>query len=223
MSRTLIVSGGRIEKDFALSFLEKRSYQQIIAVDGGLRLLHEMGIMPTDVVGDFDTIEPEVLAQYEAREEIRIRRFNPQKDDTDSEIAVRMAIEAGSKEIDILGASGSRLDHTIGNIRLLGLIHQAGRESFKREAFIYDRNNRIRLVERECVIKREEAYGKYVSLLPFTQIVTGITLEGFKYPLKDYTMELFQSPTLGISNKISGTEGRICCQEGVLLVIESRD
>lgn len=223
MKETLIISGGRIEKDFALSFLEKRSYQQIIAVDGGLRLLHELDVTPTDIVGDFDTIEPEVLLQYEARNEVHIRRFHPQKDDTDSEIAVKMAIESQSEKIDILGATGSRLDHTIGNIRLLGLIHCAGQKGFPREAFLYDENNRIRLVDKECVIQKNEMYGRYVSLLPFTQRVTGITLEGFQYPLKEYTMELFQSPTLGISNEIVREEGRIRCREGILLVIESRD
>ncbi len=221
--RTLIVSGGRIDRDFALSFLNGRTYDNIIAVDGGLMILHELGWMPTDIVGDFDTVEPELLALYEDRKEVRIRRFNPQKDDTDSEIAVNMAVEYGSRQVDILGASGSRLDHTLGNIRLLGLIYQAGKDSFPREAYVYDSHNRIRLVDRECVISKGEAYGKYISLLPFTQTVKGITLEGFQYPLKDHTMELFQTPTLGISNEIIAAEGKIFCREGVLLVIEARD
>lgn len=221
--RTLIISGGRIDKDFALSFLQERVYDRIIAVDGGLRFLHETGLSPTDIVGDFDTVEPQLLALYENREDIMIRRYCPQKDDTDSEIAVNMAVDYGSSHIDILGASGSRLDHTLGNIRLLGLIHQAGKSSFWREAYIYDRNNRIRLTEGECVIKKEEVYGKYVSLLPFTQTVTGITLEGFRYPLNNYTMDIFRTPTLGISNEIAGAEGKIICREGVLLVIESND
>lgn len=222
-SRTLIISGGRTDKDFALSFLCGRQYERIIAVDGGLKVLHELNLMPTDIVGDFDTVEPELLMQYENNENIEIRRFNPQKDDTDSEIAVNMAIDYGSSRIDILGASGSRLDHTIGNIRLLGLIHQAGKNSFFREAYIYDRNNRVRLIEKECVIKKEEAYGTYISLLPFTQTVTGITLEGFKYPLHHHTMDIFRAPTLGVSNELTASEGKITCREGVLLVIESKD
>lgn len=216
--RTLIVSGGRIDRDFALSFLKGRTYEKVIAVDGGLMALHELGLTPTDIVGDFDTVEPELLSCYMSREDVRIRRYNPHKDDSDSEIAVNMAIAYGSSHVDLLGASGSRLDHTLGNIRLLGLIYQAGRE-----AYLYDRNNRIRLVDGECVIRRDEACGKYISLLPFTQTVRGITLEGFEYPLKDAVMELFQTPTLGISNEITAEEGRILCREGVLLVIESRD
>lgn len=222
-SRTLILSGGRIDKDFALPFLKKRVYEKIIAVDGGLRFLHEVGLHPTDIAGDFDTIDPRVLALYENREDVRIHRFNPQKDDTDSEIAVRLALEYESTYIDMLGAVGSRLDHTLGNIRLLGLIHQAGKSSFPREAYIYNRNNRVRLVEKECVLKKEETFGKYVSLLPFTQTVTGITLEGFLYPLREHTMDIFHTPTLGISNEIVEAEARITCREGVLLVIEAMD
>lgn len=223
---TLIISGGRIDKDFALSFLENKSYHKIIAVDGGLSFLQEIGLLPTDIVGDFDTVDEALLAGYENREDIIIRRFQPGKDDTDSEIAVKLALEYGSTQIDILGASGTRLDHTIGNIRLLGLVHQAGSEADGGQipkAYIYDKNNRVRLVEKECVIRKEEAYGKYVSLLPFTQRVEGITLTGFKYPLENHTMDIMKAPTLGISNEISKTEGRITTQSGILLVIESKD
>ena len=219
--RTLVMAGGKMEEDFALSFLDGKSYDTIIAVDGGLACLRELGIMPTDIVGDFDTIDGALLAEYERDPAIRIRRFQPEKDDTDSEIAINMAIEYKSTQIDILGGTGGRLDHTIGNIRLLRLMYSASKDSIK--AFLYDRYNRLRLVDRECVIKKNEAYGKYVSVFPYTQIAKGITLEGFRYPLKEHTMDLFLTPTLGISNEIVGKEGRILCREGVLLVVESRD
>ncbi len=219
--KTLVMAGGRMEVDFALSFLTGRSYDKIIAVDGGLASLCEMGVMPTDIVGDFDTVDQELLARYERNPNVRIRRFQPEKDDTDSEIAVNMAIVYGSAQIDILGGTGGRLDHTIGNIRLLGLIYSASKGASK--AFLYDRCNRLRLVDKECVIRREEAYGKYISLFPYTQIAEGITLEGFQYPLKEHTMELYKTPTLGISNELAGEEGRILCRNGVLLMVESRD
>lgn len=227
---TLIISGGRIDKDFALSFLENKKYEKIIAVDGGLAFTQEIGLMPTDIVGDFDTVDEEILTAYEHQEGVSIRRFQPEKDDTDSEIAVKLALEYGSTQIDILGASGTRLDHTIGNIRLLGLIHQASGKVCDRQlcdepicAYIYDKNNRVRLVEKECVIRKTEAYGKYVSILPFTQRVEGITLRGFKYPLENHTMDILEAPTLGISNEIVGEEGCITAKAGILLVIESSD
>lgn len=221
----LILSGGRIEEDFALSFLESRSYQKIIAVDGGLEFLDRIGLLPTDIVGDFDTVEKGLLEKYEGLENISVHRFPPEKDDTDSEIAVKLALEYGGAQIDILGASGTRLDHTLGNIRLLGLIHRygsmPGRKTVK--AYLYDKNNRVRLVEGECVIRREEAYGSYISLLPFTQRVEGITLSGFRYPLTDAAMDVLETPTLGISNEIAGEQGKIFARKGLLLVIEAKD
>lgn len=227
---TLIISGGRIDKDFALSFLENKKYEKIIAVDGGLSFLQEIGLIPTDIVGDFDTVDKELLVTYEHQKDVLISRFQPEKDDTDSEIAVKLALEYGSTQIDILGASGTRLDHTIGNIRLLGLIHQSCKKTCNEQvygepvhAYIYDKNNRIRLVEKECVIRKAETYGKYVSILPFTQRVEGITLTGFKYPLENHMMDILETPTLGISNEIIGEEGRITTQMGILLVIESDD
>ncbi len=219
--KTLVMAGGRMEEDFALSFLADKRYDKIIAVDGGLAFLHKLGVMPTDIVGDFDTVDQELLAAYERNADVRIRKFQPQKDDTDSEIAVNMAVAYGSSQIDILGGTGGRLDHTIGNIRLLGLIHAVSKGTIK--AFLYDRYNRLRLMEKECVIRKEEAYGKYISLFPYTQRAEDITLEGFQYPLKEHTMDLFQTPTLGISNELVGEFGRILCQKGVLLVVESRD
>ena len=221
--KTLIVAGGRMERDFALSFLcaGAQSYDYIIAVDGGLCALYELNITPTDIVGDFDTVEPELLSRYADSKRVRIHRYNPQKDNTDSEIAVEMAVGYGSGRIDILGGTGGRLDHTIGNVRLLGLIYRAARGACR--AFLYDSNNRARLVDGECIITKEEEYGKYISVLLYTQLADGITLEGFKYPLRDHTMDLFQTPTLGISNEITGQHGRIRVKKGVLLVIESKD
>lgn len=236
--KTLIVAGGRMERDFALSFLcngaQKEectgisgeifghsSYDYMIAVDGGLRMLHELNLTPTDIVGDFDTVEPDLLSRYADGGKVRIHRYNPQKDNADSEIAVELAVKYGSSQIDILGGTGGRLDHTIGNLRLLGLIYRAAHGACR--AFLYDSNNRVRLVDGECVIKKGEAYGKYISVLPYTQLAEGITLEGFHYPLRNHTMELFQTPTLGISNEITGQQGRILVKKGVLLVIESKD
>lgn len=221
---TLIVSGGRIDHDFALLFLKTRSYQRVIAVDGGLSFCAKAGVIPTDIVGDFDTVDAGLLAEYERRGEAVIRKYMPEKDDTDSEIAVKLALEYGSTQIDLIGASGTRLDHTIGNIRLLGMLHREAQKAGQRiAAAIYDENNRIRLVEGELVLEKGEAYGRYVSLLPFTQRAEGITLTGFRYPLKNHTMDMFEAPTLGISNEIVAEQGKITVKSGILLLIESRD
>ena len=122
----IIISGGAIDRDFALQQLEQLNPEIIIGVDKGLAFLHEEQIMPTHIVGDFDSVEPEIIEFYKEHTQVPIRQFDPVKDATDTEIAVRLAIELGVKELWILGATGSRLDHVWGNVQTLAVAHEAG-------------------------------------------------------------------------------------------------
>ena len=214
--KTVIISGGRIERDFALSFLKNEVFDQIIAVDNGLKFLYENQIRPTWIVGDFDTAAPELVEYYQRQTDIPIRRFNPVKDSTDSQIAIELALELGSSEITILGGTGTRLDHVLGNIQSLMLARKKGVS-----CIILDAYNRIRLMDGVVHLKKSEQYGKYVSILAFGGAAEGITLEGFYYPLRDYTMKA--GSALGISNEIVEEEAKISFRTGTLLVIESRD
>lgn len=216
--RTVIVSGGNIDSDFALSFFKKQTFDSIIGVDNGLCFLYENGILPTHIVGDFDTAKPELVDYYRARPEIDIRTFNPVKDSTDTEIAIRRALELGSSSIVILGGTGSRLDHVLGNIQSLMLANETGVP-----CEILDAHNRIRLLSESITLKKEEQYGTYVSLLPLTSVVEGVDLIGFKYPLRNHTFTSTGSASLGVSNEITAAEGQIRLCSGVLILIESRD
>ena len=167
------------------------------------------------MIGDFDSACEEELFFFEHQEGIAWIRLNPHKDDTDTEAAVRWAISNGYEEIHVLGGTGSRLDHTMGNIGLLGIGLKEGVR-----ILMVDPYNRIRMIKDPCSILKEEQYGKYVSLIPVTGKVTGITLTGMKYPLTDYTMKAYGS--IGISNEIVDTEGKICFTDGVLLVFETK-
>ena len=79
---TLIISGGTIDTDFALDLLKKEKYDHIIGVDGALKFCKEQNIVPTRIVGDFDTLDPEILTWYQTNTQIEIRQFNPVKDAT---------------------------------------------------------------------------------------------------------------------------------------------
>lgn len=125
-------------------------------------------------------------------------------------------MEQGCKKIHILGATGSRMDHVLGNIHLLGMAMEHGVE-----ALMVDANNRIRMVNQGLALRKEEQYGNYVSLLPFTPQVTGLTLKGFKYQVEDFTLKCCHS--LGVSNEIAAEQAEIAFQEGTLVVVESRD
>lgn len=216
--RTVIISGGRIECDFALSFLENETFEQFIAVDNGLRFCYDNQIKPTWIVGDFDTAAPELVEYYQTQTDIPIRRFNPVKDSTDSQIAIELALELGSSEITLLGGTGTRMDHVLGNIQSLMLAKKKGVS-----CVILDEYNRIQLIDGETRLKKSEQYGKYVSLLPLTTEVTGVDLTGFKFNLTGHTFTSTGSAGLGVSNEIIEDTAEIRVKSGIFVLIESRD
>ncbi|MDO4475664.1 MAG: thiamine diphosphokinase [Lachnospiraceae bacterium] len=214
--KAVIISGGRIDRDFALRCLREEKESQIIAADRGLVFCRENGIRVDCIVGDFDSAGAQILEEYEQDEQVLIRRFQPEKDWTDTQIAVSLAAQRGCRDITILGGTGTRLDHVLGNIQVLNLLMQQGIE-----ARILDPYNRIRLIDGPLTLKKSEQWGSYVSLLSYDGPVRGLTLTGFKYGLEDFTLDCVGS--LGISNEIEQEEAKIRFEEGILLVIESSD
>ncbi len=217
---TWIFAGGEISDGFVQMYMEKSRADWIVAVDGGLAAVNRLGISPTHIVGDFDTVNAELLEQYRADPKIVIRKFQPKKDLTDGQIAVELALELGSTRVVVFGATGKRLDHLLGNLDLLYLAERDGAC-----CEIVDACNRIRLLraKRHYRIEQKMQFGTYVSLLPFTDRVEGITLKGFLYPLVDFTMTRFKNPTLGISNEVVEESGDIWFSEGILICVESVD
>ncbi len=214
--KILIVSGGKIAEDFAKKWIEAYQPDYLIAADSGMEFLRHAGLMPDMIIGDFDSVSAETLAYFRAQEGICQKQLNPMKDDTDTEFAIHQAIALGAEEITLFGATGSRLDHVLGNVALLGIglkAHVAMQ--------IVDAHNRIRMVDKSVKLLKSEQFGSYVSLLPYAGDVEGVTLKGFLYPLEEYHMSCFSS--LGISNEIVGEEAEVLLREGILLVIESRD
>ncbi len=222
--RVLIISGGNIEDRFTIEWMKTHTYDYLMAADSGMDFLHRNGIIPDVLAGDFDSAGEAAYAFFGSRDnedtksdsKPEILRLNPHKDDTDTEFVVREAIRRGATDITVLGGTGTRLDHTLANIHLLGI----GLEEHV-QMRLTDSHNQIRMIEQELVISRQQQFGEYVSILPFGGTASGVTLEGFKYPLKDAILPINSS--LGISNEIIATEANIQVSEGRILVIESRD
>lgn len=218
MKSCMIISGGRLDFQFASEFIKKENPEILIAADKGLAFCKEKNILPTQIVGDFDSLGEQLLQEYEILG-VPIQKFRPEKDYTDTEIAVRLAMELGAKKITILGASGgNRLDHLFGNVMTMIIPQKEGID-----CFMVDAHNRMRILMKPLEIKKEEQYGKYISFVPLTTEVSGVTLTGFKYPLRDYCFNVRISASLGISNELAEDKGKVDFSEGILLMLECRD
>lgn len=213
----LIITGGTIDFGFAKRFLKNRTFDRVIAVDGGLAALHKLYLKPDAIVGDFDTVDPAVLEEYKrAGDSIDWEIHKPEKDETDTELALNTAIRLGCKKLVVLGATGGRMDHAIGNIHLLYACLKKGAK-----AAIADEKNWITVLDKGRTFRAEDVKGKYISFLPLTGEVKGITLTGFKYPL--FKKDIDVGTSLCISNELVGEEGTIDFDSGVLLCVESHD
>lgn len=210
--KIVVLSGGKAPS-YELIKEELNECNILISADSGTNILHKYEIKPNIILGDFDSIDKGILKQYE-NQNVTIEKFPEEKDFTDSYAALEKAIELGAKEIVFLGCTGSRIDHMLGNIGLLLRCLQLGIK-----CYIRDENNLMRLVDKPITI---EHFGySYFSLISYGGDVKGITIEGAKYPLKDYTLKLGES--LGVSNEIIEDKATIYFKEGLLLVIQSRD
>lgn len=214
--KILIAAGGSIRDDFAADYIKREKFDCFIAADSGMEFFYRMGIVPQYIVGDFDSVKQNILAYFRRQDEIRFIEFQPEKDETDTELALKLAISLAPDEICVIGATGSRIDHVLGNIQLLckPLENHI-------PCMLVDPTNRIRLAGRQLTMKKADQFGKYVSFLPLTTEAEGVTLRGFKYPLTEYCMTSDNS--LGVSNEITADVAEVTVQKGILIMIESRD
>ncbi len=185
-------------------------------MDSGLKAVKELGLVPDMVVGDFDSVDPVILEEFKRIPYIIWDVHDPEKNETDTELALRKAAASGCTRVVILGATGGRFDHMLANVFLLYTCLQRGMD-----ACIVDRQNKIYLIEEEHHFTKKEQWGKYISFLPLLGKIKGICLEGFSYPLTDYDLDVGSSRC--ISNELNGEEGTIRFREGIAICVESKD
>lgn len=214
-AKILIISGGNIDEAFLRKLLDINQYSEIIAADHGLIAGDHLNLPLDFIVGDFDSVPKEIVDKYQ-RNNVPIITFPVEKDKTDTELAIELAIEHQAKSIDIVGATGSRLDHTLANMNLLTIPLKKGIE-----AYIIDANNKFYLKKEIFAIQKNNQYGDYISFLPFHGDVKGLSLKGFKYPLDNVTLSAGES--ICISNELIVDTGEVCFTEGTLMVFESKD
>lgn len=213
---TVIVSGGMLEKAFTKKVLKHPEIEYIVGVDRGLEFLYQENICPDYIVGDFDSVSPAVFQYYEQEANVPVRRFNPVKDASDTEIALRLCLKLGKQKILLLGATGNRIDHVWANVQILKIGLDAGAD-----VRILDSHNQIRLLDQGITLSKQAAYGTYFSVFPLDGCVEQFHIEGAKYPLKDHTLTPYDS--LCVSNAFAEAKVRISFPEGRVILMETRD
>ena len=214
--RTVIVSGGMLEKDFVLPIIKSEDTEFVIGVDRGLKFLYDHEIKPDYIVGDFDSVPKGLVEYYREEADVPIREFNPVKDASDTEIALRLCLGLNRKQIWVLGGTGNRIDHLWANIQCLQIALEAGAD-----ARILDSHNQIRLLDKGITLKRDEAFGKYFSLFPMELPVDALTITGAKYPLKNHFLR--SDDSLCVSNEFEEDEVTISFSFGKVILMETRD
>lgn len=193
---------------------EITSYDYVIGVDRAAYWLLTHGVTPQLAIGDFDSTNPRELSRI--RKSVSDTRvYHPEKDFTDTELAVQVAIERHPSEIVILGGWGTRMDHTLATMSLLeqGLQHNIPM-SCRNET------NHIQLISRGRTIVKKRGGFTYISLLPYSATIT-VTLRGLKYQLTRSTIRRGQ--TVCISNEFLTDIATISVQAGTALLIQSKD
>lgn len=207
-----IIANGNITNDeFTKRIL--RDCEYIICADGGARHLLKIDIVPHLIVGDLDSMDA-YTKNYFMQKNVAFIKFPPKKDYTDTELAVEYALDKGANEITFMGVLGSRMDHSIANITLLLPLLYKGIKGK-----IVDEHNEMFIINKYEEVEGE--IGEFLSIIPLSEKVEGITLEGLEYPLKDCTIHMGQ--TIGISNRFISKKAKITIGRGNALLIKARD
>lgn len=213
--RYIIVSNGNIsDYSFYKGIFHDSDY--IICADGGAKHLIKMDITPHVIIGDLDSIDEEDKRIF-IEKSVEFHKFPSDKDASDTELALEFALSRNPSEVVFIGAIGSRMDHSIGNITLLKKLL----DNDIRGKLINENNEIYLLNNKNNEITLHGEKNNYLSIIPLSNVVKGINLSGFKFPLKDAEISLGSS--LGISNEFVSDVVKIEIKEGLLLVIKARD
>ena len=177
----------------------------VIAADAGYRICRRAGIVPDLLLGDFDSME-------QPADFSNVHRSPVEKDDTDTMLAVKTALEHDCNIIYIYGGTGGkRLDHTLANLQTLLFIRRRGARGY-----LYDNDFVWTVVENESLaIEKTVEWGLF-SAFCLGDRAEGIDEVGFQYPLKDAV--LTPEFPLGVSNHLLEPAATITVRKGALAV-----
>ena len=213
MKRAVIVSNGTInDYEYIKSFISDDDV--IICADGAVSHLKKMGLYPHVWIGDNDSCNMTEGEFSKWSKNSEVIKLNPVKDATDTESACDYVINHGFDSLIIIGALGSRFDHSFANVMLLVKLEKAGVK-----AKIINEKNIIYVAEKFNTIENGDF--ENVSLVPVTPVLEDVTIKGLYYELNNATLDMYSS--LGVSNKLVSPKGEITIKKGQALIILSKD
>jgi len=204
MKNCFIVGAGKCSSVYIPDSISK----YVIAADGGFEKLKIHGIEPDLVLGDFDSSA--FVPQFE-----NILTFPCEKDETDTAIALKKALEKGCERIFIYGGTGGREDHTFANIQLLSFAALNNANAY----LLYD--DMIATVIKNSSILFEKDEKGYISVFSLSEASDSVTIKGLKYTAEDVTLS--NMVALGVSNEFTGEPAEISVKNGSLLVMWQTD
>ena len=204
MSEFCLIISGAPECYFPVSFTKA---DFVIACDAGYIHAQRADIVPDVIIGDFDSYLGDLPGGVE------IIRTKPEKDDTDTMMALKLAIRRGYRRIMLVGALGGRVDHMLANISLIAFAATKGAD-----LQIVDGHHQIFAV-RDGRRRVPRSSWRNISVFAFDTECTGVTLRGMKYPLEGAV--LTNTFALGVSNEFTEDIAEISVESGILIVVLS--
>jgi thiamine pyrophosphokinase len=208
--RAVIVANGRLNHP-ELDRARLRPDDWILAADGGLHNALRLGLTPSVVIGDLDSIDPEALPALTASG-VTLVRHPQRKDETDLELALQYAVLQGAGEIIVLGALGDRWDQTLANALLLASPRWAATRTW-----LADGGQLLTVLHGGQSITLEAPAGTTLSLLPLAGDALGVRTRGLEYPLSGEALHF--AATRGISNTLLAPAATVGLERGLLLII----
>ncbi|MCR5203039.1 MAG: thiamine diphosphokinase [Lachnospiraceae bacterium] len=215
MKDILILSGGAYNLKFCSEYLKDKDFSYVICADRGLDAADSLGIKPDLIMGDFDSVNKGVLSKYK-KNGAKILSFPSEKDESDSELSFMEAVKLKPRSVTVLGATGKRMDHLLCNINTLNIFLEAGIK-----AYMVDEYSILSLIKGEEKLYKNKLFGRYISFIPFTDVVRNVTLTGFKYNVSSFDM--YRATSRGLSNEMMEEEACISFDEGIMMMLISRD
>lgn len=199
-SVALVANGAIHDYPFIANLI--KNYEKIIAVDGGLIHCHQMNLCPDLIIGDFDSLNPDLLSLYQ---HVQIEKFPIDKDETDMELALRAINNPSIQQIGVFGALEKRTDHALANLHLLC--------RFPHKMIIETETETLRVLTGRHLISCQP--GQIVSFLPLGSFPEGVNTKGLRWELKNATLHhtffSLSNVCLSLEFEIDIDKGNLIC------------